>query len=158
MMRMVSAKNVALAVLGAAVAGLGAVVAVDHTVGATPSSQAASLVASTSTTPAAPLSLGTFGRSGGAGYIAGYIAGELGVTPATLKADIKNGKTLDQIAGPAHDASAKAAALTALGAELQKMVSKGVISPSQKTSLLADAQDAINQIFAAHLGVLFSAG
>lgn len=150
---MVSAKNVALAVLGAAVVGLGAVVAVDHTVGAAPAPAPASLIASTSTVSP---SLGTFGRSAGAaGYIAGYIAGELGVTPTALKADLKNGETLDQIAGPAHDASAKAAAMAALSGELQRMASKGVITASEQARLLSDAQDAINQIFAAHLGLLF---
>ena len=147
-------KNVFLAVLGAAVVGLGAVVAVDHTVGTSQPVRPASLVASTATTSPRDALLGA---SMDPARIAGMIATELGVTPDALKADIRKGETLDQIAG-ARDAKVKADASAALAAVLDKLVSKGVITRDQAKSLSTDAQDAINQVFAAKLGKLFHPG
>ena len=147
-------KNLALALLGVAVLGLGAVVAVDHTVGAQQPTRGASLVASTATTSPRDALIGA---SMNPARIASMIATELGVTPATLKADIAKGQTLDQIAGQ-RDAKVKADAFAALTAALDKLVSKGVITRDQAKSLSSDAQDAINQVFAAKLGKLFHPG
>ena len=151
---MVSPKNIALTVLGTAVLGLGAVVAVDHTVGATPQTQAASLVARTA--PTSP-GFGLLGKSANPARIIRAIATELGVTPETLRVDVKNGETLDQIAG-SKDAQVKADALAAVTKALDKLVAKGVIAQGQEASLLHDAQDAINQVFSAKLGKLFPRG
>src|SRR5207302_720839 len=103
-------KNVFLAVLGAAALGLGAVVAVDHTVGTSQPVRPASLVASTATTSPRDALLGA---SMDPAHIAGMIATELGVTPDALKADIRKGETLDQIAGIGIDAEGLARAADA---------------------------------------------
>jgi len=154
MVSSLSPKNVALALLGAAVLGLGAVVAVDHTAGASHPARQTSLVASTKTTSSGDaLAAASITPT----RIIGMIATELGVTPDVLTADVKAGETLDQIAGP-RGAQVKANALAALTAALDRLVTKGVITQDQAKSLQADAKDAINQVFAAKLGKLFHQG
>ncbi|MFN2582112.1 MAG: hypothetical protein ABR498_05160 [Candidatus Dormibacteria bacterium] len=144
-----SIKNVVIGVLVAAVAGLATVVALDHT--RSTAMQGAAVTAS-STQP------GWTGYTAATGHDFGMalfsrFAQDLGVTPAQLKADVMAGQTLDQIAG-ANDAHAKSDVLNYVRDELHQAVVRGAISDAQESSLLGDAQDVINQLFAAHLGKL----
>ena len=149
-----SPKNIAIAVLGAAVIGLGVVVAVDHAAGApqAPASAASTLsvspalrsVISTAMTGSATGKAGAYGRE---------IAGLFGLTPDQLKTDIEAGQTLDQIAG-GNDQTIKSEVLSYIALALDKGVTGGAISSTQQASIQQDLSDLVNQLFAAKLGNL----
>ena len=149
-----SPKNIAIAALGAAVIGLGTVVAVDHTAGAArpPASAAGTLsvspalrnVISTAMTGSVTGKTGAYGQQ---------IAGLFGLTPEQLKTDIEAGQTLDQIAG-ASDQTIKNEVLSYVSMALDKGVTGGAISTTQQASIQQDLTDLVNQLFAAKLGNL----
>lgn len=150
-----SPKNAAIAVLGAAVIGLGVVVAVDHTAGGPQAPAAAPSTLSVS--PALRNVISTAMTAGStAGTTGAYgqqIAGLFGLTPDQLKTDIESGQTLDQIAG-ANDQKIKAEVLSYVSMALDKGVSGGAISSTQESSIKQDLADLIDQLFAAKLGNL----
>ena len=153
--------NVAIAVLGAAVVGLGTVVAVDHTAAApAPRAQTASLSAE-STVAASLLSSGTFAASGqlkgDASQVFNFFTTDTKLTWQQIGADLLRGETLDQIAG-SHAAKVEADALAEVKAGLSLGVVKGVITSAQDTRLVNDAQDAISVLMAAKLSALLPAG
>ncbi len=158
-----SPRNLLIAVLTAGVIGLGTVVAIDHAGAATngPAQLTAASGSSHSTT--APDTHGPWGRGahgpafGGAAAFGmlGKVTKELGLTPQQIFADIRAGKTLDQIAG-AKAATLQAQAVAAIKSELDKAVTRGALTSAQETSLLQDAQNAISVLMSAKLGALFS--
>ncbi|MBV8527853.1 MAG: hypothetical protein JOZ75_06030 [Candidatus Dormibacteraeota bacterium] len=152
-----SPTNLLIAVLGAAVIGLGIVVAVDHTAGAP---RAQSPAAATSTLGVSPALRNVIGTAMTAGSTTGKggaygqaIAGLFGLTPDQLKADIDAGQTLDQIAG-AKDQTIKDEVLGYVSMALDKGVTGGAISSTQESSIKSDLTDLIDQLFAANLGNL----
>jgi hypothetical protein len=152
----VSPKNIAIAVLGAAVIGLGTVVAVDRIAASTPPRTPA-VAASTFTGAQSLIGTAATGNPAAHRAMANRIAQLFGLTPQELKTDIQNGQTLDQIAG-AKDQSIKQEVMTYLAAELDKAVAKGAITAAQEASVQHDASDLINQLFAAQLGKLRPGG
>lgn len=150
-----SPKNIAIAVLGAAVIGLGTVVAVDRTTSAAPA-RPATVAARTQAAPPSLIDTAA-GTPAGRQAMANRIAQLFGLTPDQLKADIQSGQTLDQIAG-AKDQTIKQEILGYLNMALDKAAAKGAITPEQQSSLQHDAGDALTQLFAAQLGKLGSGG
>lgn len=151
----ISPKNIAIALLGAAVIGLGTVVAVDRTTSAPP--VRASTVAVDGQTGLASLAGTAAGTSGNRQAMATRIAQLFGLTPDQLRTDIQNGQTLDQIAG-AKDQTIKQEILAFIGSALDRAAAKGALTPAQQASLQNDAKDALSQLFAAQLGKLGSGG
>jgi hypothetical protein len=152
--------NVVIAVLGAAVVGLGTVVAVDHTATPAPKAQSASLSAA-STTASSLFSSGALVASGqfkdGASQVFDFFTTDTKLTWQQIGADLLRGETLGQIAG-VHTAKVEADALAEVRAGLTLGVTKGVISQAQETRLVNDAQDAISVLMAAKLSALLPAG
>jgi hypothetical protein len=152
--------NVVIAVLGAAVVGLGAVVVVDHTTTAAPRAQTVSLSAA-STAASSLLSSGGFATGGQfkneASHVFDFFTTDTKLTWQQIGADVLRGETLDQIAG-AHAVKVKADALAEVRAGLALGVVKGVITPAEETRLVNDAQDAISVLMAAKLSALLPAG
>jgi hypothetical protein len=163
--------NIAIAVLGAAVVGLGTVVAVDHTAAApAPRAQTASLSAASNTATSilssgafssAVFSSSAFAASGqaknGASQVFNFFTTDTKLTWQQIGADLLRGETLDQIAG-SHAAKVEADALAEVKAGLSLGVVKGVISSAQETRLVADARDAISVLMAAKLSALLPTG
>ena len=150
-----SPKNAVIAVLGAAVVGLGTVVAIDHTT-AQPAPQIDTQAAAVNLVSPAAIGSAVAGHGLGRQAVIGWFAHELGVTPAQLKTDIQNGETLDTIAG-SRAVTVKADLLSYVTMELDRARTRGAISSTQEAALVSDAQDAINQVFAAQLGKLLPA-
>jgi hypothetical protein len=153
--------NIAIAVLGAAVVGLGTAVVVDHTAAApAPHAQTASLSAE-STVAASLLSSGTFAAGGqlkgDASQVFNFFTTDTKLTWQQIGADLLRGETLDQIAG-SHAAKVEADALAEVKAGLSLGVVKGVITSAQDTRLVNDAQDAISVLMAAKLSALLPTG
>jgi hypothetical protein len=152
--------NVVIAVLGAAVVGLGAVVVVDHATTAAPRAQTVSLSAA-STAASSLLSSGGFAAGGQfkneASHVFDFFTTDTKLTWQQIGADVLRGETLDQIAG-AHAAKVQADALAEVRAGLALGVVKGVITPAEETRLVSDAQDAISVLMAAKLSALLPAG
>lgn len=150
----ISPKNIAIALLGAAVIGLGTVVAVDHTAGAAPAQRSAVAASNLASGPAL---VDTAGTPANRQAMANRIAQLFGLTPEQLKAAVQGGQTLDQIAG-AKDQTIKQEILAFVSSELNKAVTKGAITPAQQSSLQNDASDVVTQLFSAQLGKLGSGG
>lgn len=151
-------KNIVLAVLGAAVIGLGTVVAVDHTAGAArPVSATPASVQIPSALRSVIGTAATGSATGASDAYAQRIAELFGLTPDQLKSAVESGQTLDQIAG-AKDQTIKNEILEYLSAALDKAVAKGAISPGQESSVKQDATDLLNQLFAAKIGALAPGG
>ncbi|MBV8301943.1 MAG: hypothetical protein JOY68_08475 [Candidatus Dormibacteraeota bacterium] len=156
-----NAKNAVIGVLGAAVVGLGSVVAVDHL--SSPSAAPASAVVTASQGDA--FHVGAFQMGAAAAFMQLEAAGtsskqllqqviaDFGVPPAQIMADLKAGKTLAQIAG-ANTGKVESALAAALKGELNKAVTSGAITASQESRLLADASDAIDVLMNAKLSSL----
>jgi hypothetical protein len=147
--------------LGAAVVGLGTVVAVDHTHATTaPPAQTASLSAA-QTAESSLLASSGFAATGQvrdeASHVFDFFATDTGLTWKQIEADLLRGETLGQVAG-AHAAKVEADALNEVRAGLSLGVVKGVITHTQATRLVDDAQDAISVLMAAHLNRLLPAG
>lgn len=153
-----SPKNIAIAALGAAVIGLGIVVAVDHTAGAPQAPATATSTLGVSPALRSVISTAMTGTATGkAGAYGQAIAGLFGLTPDQLRTDIAAGQTLDQIAG-ANDQTIKNEVLSYLSLALDKAVTGGAISSSQQASVQQDLTDLVNQLFAAKLGNLKNLG
>ena len=149
-----SPKNIAIAALGAAVIGLGVVVAVDHTAGTPQVPAAATSTLSVSPALRSVISTAMTGSTTGkTGAYGQEIAGLFGLTPDQLKTDIEAGQTLDQIAG-ANDQTIKNEVLSYVSMALDKGVTGGAISSTQQASIQQDLTDLVNQLFAAKLGNL----
>jgi hypothetical protein len=153
--------NIVIAVLGAAVVGLGTAVVVDHTAAApAPRPQNASL-SSASTAATSLLASSGFAASGqikdDASRVFDFFTTDTKLTWQQIGADLLRGETLDQIAG-AHAAKVEADALAEVKAGLSLGVVKGVITSGQETRLVSDAQDAISVLMGAKLSALLPAG
>ena len=152
--------NVVIAVLGAAVIGLGTVVAVDHTATTAPRAQTASLSAASSTASSL-LSSGGFAAAGQlkgeASKVFDFFTTDTKLTWQQIGADLLRGETLDQIAG-SHAAKVEADALAEVRTGLSLGVVKGVITQAQEKRLVNDAQDAISVLMAAKLSALLPSG
>lgn len=149
-----------IAVLSAAVIGLGAVVAVDHTATSAPRAQSASLSAA----PGLASSLLASGPFAGSGQLKGeaahvfdFFTADTGLTWEQIGNDLLRGETLGQIAGT-HAARVEGDALNQVRARLSLGVVKGAITPAQETRLVDDARDAISVLMAAKLNALLPAG
>ena len=146
-------KNIAIAALSVAVAGLAAVVAVDHTAGAPPST-----VALTANSSVAQSGASGFTRGGMAQQLVDRFAQELGISAAQLKSDVESGQSIDDIiaAGQAHGgktaSQVRSDVLAYVSVALGDLVAKHVITAAQVAPLTQDATDFIDQLFAAHLG------
>ena len=162
--------NVAIAVLGAAVVGLGTVVAVDHTAAPAPRAQTASLssssnlassILSSGAFSSAAFSSSAFAASGqvkdGASQVFDFFTTDTKLTWQQIGADLLKGETLGQIAGT-HAAKVEADALAEVKAGLALGEAKGVITQAQETRLVNDAKDAISVLMAAKLSALLPAG
>jgi hypothetical protein len=150
-------KNAAIAVLSAAVVGLGAVVVVDHVASAGASSAQAVAVHGTS----GKTGLAAAAVAGQSKYGQQFInrfAQELGVTPDQLKTDIENGMSLNDIIaanqakGGKTAGQVKADINSYLSMALQEAVGRNALTSGEAARLQQDAADAIDQIFGAHLG------
>jgi hypothetical protein len=155
--------NIVIAVLGAAVIGLGTAVVVDHTGAAAPATgnpPSASLSA-VSTAASSLLSSTAFGASGQvqneASHVFDFFTTDTKLTWQQIGADLLRGETLGQIAG-SHAAKVEADALAEVKAGLSLGVVKGVITSAQESRLVNDAQDAISVLMAAKLSALLPAG
>jgi len=152
--------NVVIAVLGAAVLGLGTVVAVDHTATPAPRAQTASLAA-VPTTVSSLLSSGAFAASGQfkseASHVFDFFTTDTKLSWQQIGADVLRGETLDQIAGT-HAAKVAADAVAEVRTGLALGVAKGVITPVEETRLVNDARDAISVLMAAKLSALLPTG
>jgi hypothetical protein len=156
---LLSPKNLVIAGLGAAVIGLGTVVAVDHTATAAPKAQAASLSAASTTSAHIPSAafagLGQFKNE--ASQVFDFFTTDTKLTWQQIGADLMRGETLGQIAG-ANSAKVQADALNEVKAGLQLGVVKGVITSAEETRLVTDARDAISVLMAAKLSALVPSG
>ena len=152
--------NVVIAVLGAAVVGLGTAVAVAHTATPEPRAQTASLAAAPSTVSSL-LSSGVFAASGqsksDASHVFDFFTTDTKLTWEQIGADVLRGETLGQIAG-SHAAKVEADALAEVRTGLALGVTKGVITSAEETRLVNDARDAISVLMAAKLSALLPMG
>lgn len=156
---LLSPKNLVIAGLGAAVIGLGTVVAVDRTT-ATPAQQTRTAALSASTIsshlPASGFaSLGQFKNE--ASHVFDFFTTDTKLTWQQIGADLLRGETLDQIAGT-NAAKVQSDALAEVTAGLKLGVTKGVITPAEEARLVSDAKDAISVLMAAKLSALVPSG
>src|ERR1700683_4385634 len=154
--------NIVIAVLGAAVVGLGTTVAVDHTAASTPAPRPQTASFSAASTPATSLlSSGGFAATGQIKEVWSHVfdvcTTDTKLTWQQIGADLLRGETLDQIAG-SHAAKVEADALAEVRAGLSLGVVKGVITSAHDTRLVNDAQDAISVLMAAKLSALLPTG
>jgi hypothetical protein len=156
---LLSPKNLAIAGLGAAVIGLGTVVAVDHLASAAPAARSASLSASTRTSSwLAAGDLAAMGQpKNEASRVFGFLTTDTKLTWEQIAADALRGETLDQIAG-ANAAKVERDALAEVKAGLEVAVARGAITPAEEARLAADARDAISVLMAAKLSALLPSG
>ncbi len=152
--------NVVIAVLGAAVVGLGTVVAVDHTATPAPRAQTASLAAAPSSVSSL-LSSGAFAASGQvkaeASHVFDFFTTDTKLTWDQVGADVLRGETLGQIAGT-HAAKVEADALAEVRTGLALGVTRGVITPAEESRLVNDTRDAISVLMAAKLSAMLPMG
>jgi hypothetical protein len=156
---LLSPKNLVIAGLGAAVIGLGTVVAVDHTAGAAaPNAQAASLSASTTSSHLPTTSFASLGQfKNEASQVFDFFTTDTKLSWQQIGADLLRGETLNQIAG-ANSAKVQSDALAEVKAGLELGVTKGVITSAEEARLATDARDAISVLMAAKLSALVPAG
>ena len=156
--------NIVIAVLGAAVVGLGTAVIVEHNSGTPrrrPTARRPPSLAAVSTAANSLLSSSGFAASGQvtdeASRVFDFFTTDTKLTWQQIGADVLRGETLDQIAGT-HAAKVEADALAEVKAGLALGVVKGVITPAQETRLVNDAQDAISVLMGAKLSALLPTG
>lgn len=136
--------------LAGAAAG-GAAIAVVH--GSGPAPAAGRLTASTE--PQTPSS--TAGAKGGrhrpalALAVVRATAKETGLSPKTIRQDLRAGQTLDQIAG-AEAGAVEHDVLAALQARLEKAVAAGRITKDQEAARLATAKTRVEALMSAPIG------
>ena len=157
MMPRLSPKNLVIGVLGAAVIGLGTVVAVDHTAGSSGShTQGASLASTSRPTSHQPSGYQLGSAAGELGKVLQLFTQDTGLTAQQLFQGVGSGKTLDELAG-ANAGKLKTDLMAALKSALDKAVAKGAIDSGQETKLLTDASDALDVLLSAKLGALLGA-
>jgi hypothetical protein len=156
---LLSPKNLVIAGLGAAVIGLGTVVAVDHTAGsAAPQAQPAALSAATISSHLPTASFASLGQfKSEASQVFDFFTTDTKLTWQQIGADLMRGETLNQIAG-ANSAKVQGDALAEVTSGLQLGVTKGVITSAEEARLVTDARDAISVLMAAKLSALVPAG
>jgi hypothetical protein len=156
---LLSPKNLVIAGLGAAVIGLGTVVALDHTAGtAAPKAQTASLSSSTIASHLGGSSFASLGQFKNEGsQVFDFFTTDTKLTWQQIGADLMRGETLGQIAG-ANAAKVQSDALAKVTAGLELGVTKGVITPAEEARLASDAKDAISVLMAAKLSALVPSG
>ncbi|HEY6468725.1 MAG TPA: hypothetical protein VI434_03075 [Candidatus Dormibacteraeota bacterium] len=156
---MLSPKNLVIAGLGAAVIGLGTVVAVDHTAStAAPKAQTAALSASTISSHLPTSSFSALGQyKNEASQVFNFFTTDTKLTWQQIGTDLMKGETLGQIAG-ANSAKVQSDALNEVKAGLALGVTKGVITAAEESRLVADAKDAISVLMAAKLSALVPSG
>jgi hypothetical protein len=156
---LLSPKNLVIAGLGAAVIGLGTVVAVDRVAGAAaPKAQTASLSASTISSHLPTSSFASLGQfKNEASKVFDFFTTDTKLTWQQIGADLMRGESLGQIAG-ANSTKVQRDALTEFTAGLQLGVTKGVITPAEEARLVSDAKDAISVLMAAKLSALVPSG
>ena len=126
--------------LSGAAAG-GAAFAVTHTPSA---ATAAQTLAATTSVGAAPVADHYRGLALRAALVRAT-AKETGLTPKTVRQDLRSGQTLDQIAGSKAGA-VEADVLTALQQRLDAAVTKGTITKDKEADLLAKAKPRIDTL------------
>ena len=158
----ISAKLVIGGLAAAGIFAVGFAVAYSHA--GTTSLNAVGAAATPSTSPSPnPHHKGEYGGRYGAGLGASVgalvkdISKQTGKSPSQILTEIRNGQTLNQIAG-SHAAQVKTDAVTVVKTRLQAAVSKGVLTQAQADSLLKDVTDAIDQIMGAKLGAGLGSG
>jgi hypothetical protein len=152
--------NIVIAVLGAAVVGLGTAVIVEHNAGtlvSAPNIPPSPSLAAVSTAANSLLLSSGFAASGQvtdeASRVFDFFTTDTKLTWQQIGADVLRGETLDQIAG-----KVEADALAEVKAGLELGVVKGVITPAQDARLVNDAQDAISVLMGAKLSALLPTG
>jgi hypothetical protein len=156
---LLSPKNLVIAGLGAAVIGLGTVVALDRSTGAAaPKAQSAALSASTISSHLPTASFGSLGQyKNEASRVFDFLTADTKLTWQQIGADLMRGETLGRIAG-ANAAKVQRDALAEVTAGLELGVTKGVITPAEEARLASDAKDAIAVLMAAKLSALVPSG
>ncbi len=156
---LLSPKNLVIAGLGAAVIGLGTVVAVDHTAGSvSPQAQPAALSAATISSHLPTTSFAALGQfKNEASQVFDFFTTDTKLTWQQIGADLMRGETLNQIAG-ANSAKVQSDALAEVSSGLELGVTKGVITSAEEARLVTDARDAISVLMAAKLSALVPAG
>ncbi|MGH7685302.1 MAG: hypothetical protein ACREN2_00550 [Candidatus Dormibacteria bacterium] len=140
-----------LTLTGAAAGG--AAFAVTHTPSA---ATAAQTLAATTSAGAAPVAGHHAGLALGAALVRAT-ANETGVTPKTVRQDLRSGQTLDQIAGGTAGA-VETDVLTALQQRLDAAVTKGTITKEKEADLLAKAKPRLEKLMSSPLGSHHSTG
>jgi len=152
-----SPKDLLIAGLGAAVVGLGTVVAVDRTTAPRPAPASTSLSASTTASGLAAEYPAMGQLKNEASRVFAFFTADTKLTWQQIGAAVLRGETLAQIAG-ANAAKVERDALAEVRAGLDLAVLKGAITSAQEVRLLTDARDAIAVLMAAKLSALVSSG
>jgi len=152
-----SPKNLLIAGLGAAVVGLGTVVAVDRATTPRPVPAPASLSASTTASGLAAEYPAMGQLKNEASRVFAFFTADTKLTWQQIGAAVLRGETLAQIAG-ASAAKVEHDALAEVRAGLDLAVLKGAITSAQEARLLTDARDAIAVLMAAKLSALVPSG
>ena len=152
-----SPKNLLIAGLGAAVVGLGAVVAVDRATTPRPAPASVSLSASTTASGLAAEYPAMGQLKNAASRVFAFFTADTKLTWQQIGSAVLRGETLTQIAG-ASAAKVEHDALAEVRAGLDLAVIKGAITPAQEARLLTDARDAIAVLMAAKLSALVPSG
>jgi hypothetical protein len=152
-----SPKNLLIAGLGAAVVGLGTVVAVDRATAPRPAPASASLSASTTASGLAAEYPAMGQLKSEASRVFAFFTADTKLTWEQIGAAVLRGETLAQIAG-ANATKVEHDALAEVRAGLDLAVLKGAITSVQEARLLTDARDAIAVLMAAKLSALVPSG
>jgi hypothetical protein len=139
-----------MVVVGVAGASTGAILTTSQAASAAPTA--------TGSAPASPAAGGHQGKGkGGLAAIAGRVrhalievtAQQTGLSVDQVKADLKAGKSIDEIAGGKH-ADVENAALALLKQKLDAAVTAGKITQDKETALLAKAKTLLEKVMAKH--------
>jgi hypothetical protein len=152
-----SPKNLLIAGLGAAVVGLGTVVAVDRATAPHPAPASASLSASTTASGLAAEYPAMGQLKNEASRVFAFLTADTKLTWEQIGAAVLRGETLAQIAG-ANAAKVEHDALAEVRAGLDLAVLRGAITSVHEVRLLTDASDAIAVLMAAKLSALVPSG
>ena len=155
--RLLPAKQVVVGLVAASVLAAGLALGIEHA--ASSGSVVSFTQAAASPTPSATPKPGRPGHGNGfagigavgAKQVIGIFTKDTGLTIQQVLSGIQAGKTLDDIAG-SNAAKVKADYLAQITTGLDQAVTRNVISKASESHLIADAKDAIDQLFAAKLG------
>jgi hypothetical protein len=152
-----SPQNLLIAGLGAAVIGLGTVVAVDRATATRPAPAASSLSASTTASRLGAEYPAMGQLKNEASRVFAFFTADTKLTWQQIGAAVLRGETLAQIAG-ANAAKVERDALAEVKAGLDLGVLRGALSAAQEARLVTDARDAIAVLMAAKLSALVPSG